>query len=145
MSALPETFFHVEFTTPEADIFQTLNFYPIPKEMDLQDVPDLILTIKRMQEQEKNYIVFNNINQVTNLAQSDTILPQNLYFCLLWRKKEGQMMGLLFEKSESENAKPVGIWNLPKFEDIGELERYLNEDLSNIQDGTLYETVSLFY
>ena len=53
-------------------------------------------------------------------------------------------MGILIEKRDNY-SKVVGIWNLPEFEEIGELVRNINEDLKNIQERSLFETVSLFY
>ena len=69
MNPLPQEIFHIEFTTPIADTYQTLNFYPISGEKDLQDLPDLIPILKRMQDQENNYLIFSNIHQITKLSQ----------------------------------------------------------------------------
>ncbi len=144
MTESAKIIFNVEFNTPAAEKYQSLNFYEIVPALKLKSISNLVNIIKTSQEKSKTYIVFNNINKVRRLAQSEQNLPPGRFFCLLWTKKNGEKYGLLFEKLEENELKTVGIWNLISNKDIKSLEQKISDDLNHIQDASRFKDVSIF-
>ena len=144
MTELVKTIYNVEFTTPAAEKYQTLNFYEIPPSLKLKNIANPVNIVKTAQEQSKIYMIYNNINKIRRLAQSDQNLPSGRFFCILWTKKNGEKYGLLFEKLEENDVKAVGIWNLIRNKDTGSLENKILDDLKHIQDASRFTDVSIF-
>ncbi len=144
MTELVRTIYNVEFNTPAAEKYQSLNFYEIPPVIKLKEITNLVGKIRASGEQSKNYIILNNINKIRRLAQSEQNLPSGRFFCLLWTKKNGEKYGLLFEKIEENNNKAVGIWNLIKNKDFSSLEQKISDDLKNIEEVSRFTEVSIF-
>ncbi|OLS13859.1 MAG: hypothetical protein RBG13Loki_2536 [Promethearchaeota archaeon CR_4] len=139
-----KTIYNVEFNTPIADKYQNLTFYEIPRSIKLKDPANLLTKIKKTQEQNKIYVIFNNINKVRKISQTGQSLPPNRFCCLLWTDKIGEKVGLLFDITEENHIKIVGIWNLIKNVNFGSIEQKISEDLNNIQDVDRFTDVSLF-
>ncbi len=144
MTELVRTIYNVEFNTPAAEKYQSLNFYEIPPVIKLKEITNLVGKIRASGEQSKIYIILNNINKIRRLAQSEQNLPSGRFFCLLWTKKNGEKYGLLFEKIEENNNKAVGIWNLIKNKDFSSLEQKISDDLKNIEEVSRFTEVSIF-
>ncbi len=144
MTELVKTIFNVEFNTPAAEKYQSLNFYELPPSIKLKNITNPVGIVKTAQEQSKIYMVINNINKIRRLAQSEQNLPSGRFFCLLWTRKNGEKYGLLFEKVDENDIKAVGIWNLIKNKDPGSLENKISDDLKHIQDASRFTNVSIF-
>jgi len=144
MTQLLKTIYNVEFNTPVADKYQNLNFYELPPSIQLKNTASLFINVKNLQEQNKTYIIFNNINKVRKISQSEQNLPPSRFCCLLWTKKTGEKYGLLLEKTEENSTRVVGIWNLIKSTNFKSIEQQIADDLNNIQDVKRFTDVSLF-
>ncbi len=144
MTELLKTIYNVEFNTPAAEKYQNLNFYEIPPSLKLKNIPNPLSIVKTAQEQNKIYMIYNNINKIRRLAQSEQNLPSGRFFCLLWTKKNGEKYGLLFEKFDENDIKAIGIWNLIRNKDLGSLENKIIDDIKHIQDAARFTDVSIF-
>ena len=136
--------YNVEFKTPTLDRSQSLNFYEIPPSIKIKTIPNLLNIIKKSYEQNKTYLIFNNINKIRKISNSEQNLPLDHYFCLLWTRNNGEKYGLLLEKVVENDYKCLGIWNFINYKDLKLLESKISDDLEHIQDVSRFKDVSVF-